>query len=88
MPPVPFLDWLQQAKRPLLLLEPTASASLKKLQVQSEFAFIIGPEGGLADDEKNMAFSRTTAVCLGKNILRMETACLAVLAAAHALWDA
>ena len=86
--PVPFLDWLQQAKRPLLLLEPTASLSLKNLQAQSDVAFIIGPEGGLADDEKNMAFSQATAVSLGKNILRMETACLAVLAAAHALWDA
>ena len=88
LPPAPFLDWLQQAKRPLLLLEPTASVSLKNLPAQSDVAFIVGPEGGLTDEEKNAAFPRATAVCLGKNILRMETACLAVLAAAHALWDA
>lgn len=85
--PLPFLTWIQKEKGMALLLDPLASFSLKALTPQQYLSFIIGPEGGLTADEKTLGQTYGVAVSLGKNILRMETACLAVLAAAHVLWD-
>lgn len=42
--------------------------------------FIIGPEGGFSDDEKELLIKNTTPVCLSNNILRAETAALTCLA--------
>ncbi len=45
-------------------------------------AFLVGPEGGFSEKEKEYLESKTyvKAVSLGKNILRAETACLTCLA--------
>ncbi|MDR1391191.1 MAG: 16S rRNA (uracil(1498)-N(3))-methyltransferase [Holosporales bacterium] len=41
--------------------------------------FIIGPEGGFSDFEKNFLMKKTTPVSLCRNILRSETAAIACL---------
>lgn len=48
---------------------------------------VIGPEGGFAEEEAEMARARGyTIVCLGPRILRAETAALAALALVQHLW--
>jgi hypothetical protein len=46
--------------------------------------FIVGPEGGFSDAEKELLLSTTTAVTLSNNILRSETAVIACLAVFNA----
>jgi len=48
---------------------------------------LVGPEGGLADDELVRGQrAGLTPVRLGPRVLRVETAGAAALAAMHALW--
>ena len=42
--------------------------------------FIIGPEGGFSDNEKELLSRNTTSISLSKNILKAETAALTCLA--------
>ncbi|MDJ0805229.1 MAG: 16S rRNA (uracil(1498)-N(3))-methyltransferase [Gammaproteobacteria bacterium] len=54
---------------------------------QDALAILVGPEGGLADEERRLAIqSGFTAVRLGPRIMRTETAPLAAIAAIQALW--
>ena len=46
--------------------------------------FIIGPEGGFSEKEKEILVKNTTSVCLSNNILRSETAALTCLAVFNA----
>jgi 16S rRNA (uracil1498-N3)-methyltransferase len=70
-----------------LVLDPTSDATLTS-QVQPEaVSLLIGPEGGLSDDEvaqaKQAGFN---TVQFGPRILRTETAALAALAVVQAQW--
>lgn len=71
-----------------LVLDPQATLSLRQLPPpRCGVAFLIGPEGGLEDAEIRLAESRGfRGLRLGPRILRTETAPLAALAAAQALW--
>ncbi len=54
-----------------------------------QVALLVGPEGGWTDRERTMTASANwTAVSLGHNILRAETAVAAGLAIIHAYWSA
>ena len=70
-----------------LVLDPTASLQLSDLTPIRNIRILIGPEGGLQDDEigraENCGFRR---IRLGPRILRTETAALATVAAVQALW--
>jgi 16S rRNA (uracil1498-N3)-methyltransferase len=70
-----------------IVLDPTASLRLSDLTPAGEIRILIGPEGGLEDDEISMAeaggFKR---IRLGPRILRTETAALATVAAVQSLW--
>ncbi len=46
---------------------------------QAPWCFLIGPEGGFSDDEKNRIQATTQPVNLGETILRAETAAIAGL---------
>ncbi len=70
------------------VLSPTAPASLAGLtSLSSKVELLIGPEGGLDDDEVMLAEqSGFTPVRLGPRVLRTETASVVALSVLQALW--
>jgi 16S rRNA (uracil1498-N3)-methyltransferase len=70
------------------LLDPLAERGLRGLEpLLGEMTLLIGPEGGLNPAEIARALQAGfTGVRLGPRILRTETAGVAALAAAQALW--
>jgi 16S rRNA (uracil1498-N3)-methyltransferase len=70
-----------------LLLVPDADRDLKHLEPQRAVTLLVGPEGGLAPEERRGAeTSGFVAVRFGPRVLRTETAPLAAIAAMQALW--
>lgn len=69
-----------------LLLSPLATETLRTLEVRAPVTVLIGPEGGLTDEERELAaLAGFTGVRFGPRILRTETAPLAALAALQVL---
>jgi hypothetical protein len=65
-----------------LLLSPQATLRARDLPRPAKIILLIGPEGGLADNEEEAAIKAGfNPVQLGPRILRTETAALAALAA-------
>ena len=70
-----------------LLLAPDGASGLSGLSRESSVTLLIGPEGGLAQHERDAAErAGFTPVRLGPRVLRTETAPLAALAALQILW--
>ncbi|PHS24209.1 MAG: 16S rRNA (uracil(1498)-N(3))-methyltransferase [Methylophaga sp.] len=70
-----------------LVLDPLADSGLTALAKQKEVALLIGPEGGLAEQEVQQAVDMGfQAVTMGSRILRTETATVAALAVVQAIW--
>lgn len=71
-----------------LALSPNAQESLTALnQMPKKIELLIGPEGGLDEDELSAALQAGfTAVRLGPRVLRTETAAIVALATLQALW--
>ncbi len=70
-----------------LLLAPDADRDLKQLEPPSRVTLLVGPEGGLAPEERQGAEgSGFVPVRFGPRVLRTETAPLATIAAMQALW--
>jgi 16S rRNA (uracil1498-N3)-methyltransferase len=71
-----------------LLLDHRGACSLEQLQRPGHGVdLLIGPEGGLEQDERELAAAHGfTALRLGPRVLRTETAPLAALAAIQMLW--
>lgn len=89
--PTALADWLAGLGRDpglRLLLDPLAERGLRGLKPPSDgVTLLIGPEGGLSPAEIADALEADfTGVRLGPRILRTETAGVAALAAAQALW--
>jgi len=87
--PVQKLDaWLPTSSEGLrLVLAPTAAVSLKTLSPAMSVTLLVGPEGGLSDEEIARALrAGYTGITLGPRVLRTETAGVAALAALQALW--
>jgi 16S rRNA (uracil1498-N3)-methyltransferase len=87
-PPLQLEHWLNENNSELkLTLHPKAAHSIMSLPVEEEFQqknirLLVGPEGGLSDEE----ITKTTTadfreVLIGPRILRTETAALAVISA-------
>jgi 16S rRNA (uracil1498-N3)-methyltransferase len=86
--PVQKLEaWLATAQGPRLVLAPGGHHSLRQLPPAQAATLLVGPEGGLSDQEIALAVHKGfTAVGLGPRVLRTETAGVAALAALQALW--
>lgn len=70
-----------------LLLAPDAEAGLKRFEPPMSVILLVGPEGGLAPQERRQAESRGfLPVRFGPRVLRTETAPIAVIAAMQGLW--
>lgn len=72
-----------------VLLDAAATESMMSLDVSFPLVIALGPEGGLADDERQqMIDGGFTPVRIAPAILRFETAGVAALAIARAIADA
>src|SRR5882672_9571779 len=70
-----------------LLLVPDSDRDLRHLEPPSRVTLLVGPEGGLAPEERQRAErSGFVPVRFGPRVLRTETAPLATIAAMQALW--
>jgi 16S rRNA (uracil1498-N3)-methyltransferase len=82
-------DWLGRDNAgSRLVLAPEASRRIAEFpDPNKEITLLVGPEGGLTDDEVKSALDLGySPVRLGPRVLRTETAGLAALAAIQALW--
>ena len=87
--PMTIEAWLQQHESSLkLVLDPTSQHALRTLKKPpQDVSLLIGPEGGLTDDEIAFAIKQGfTGIKLGPRILRTETAGLTALSAIQQLW--
>ena len=86
-PPISLNEWLVQTRAELkLVLHPVAEPWASHPQPQS-LAFLIGPEGGLSDNEVALAKHHSFhAARLGPRVLRTETAPVVALSVAQQLW--
>ena len=71
-----------------ILLDPLSESPAHTLSpVDNQLRILIGPEGGLTNEEIDLAISRGyVGIRLGPRILRTETAALAAITTAQALW--
>jgi len=70
-----------------LLLDHRASHSVSYLSQQGEVTLLIGPEGGLSEQERDTAYKAGyQGLRLGPRVLRTETAALTALAALQSHW--
>lgn len=86
-PPLTLEHWLEQVEADLkLVLHPVAEPWASHPQPAS-LAMLIGPEGGLSEDEVQQAMGRGFhAARLGPRVLRTETAPVVALSVAQQLW--
>ena len=86
-PPLLLADWLEQVEAELkLVLHPVAEPLVSHAKPAS-LAFLIGPEGGLNDNEVSQAVAaHFQAARLGPRVLRTETAAAVALSVAQQLW--
>lgn len=69
-----------------IILSPESSHKIKDLNLNHTIQLIIGPEGGLSEDEINYATNYSFIdITLGQRILRTETAGLAVISCLQVL---
>ncbi len=88
-PVMPLLEWLRarDAGATGVALARGAARALAQLAPPQALDVLVGPEGGLTDDEVADAVrAGMVPVRLGPRVLRTETAGPAALAAAQALW--
>jgi 16S rRNA (uracil1498-N3)-methyltransferase len=80
--PLTLAEYLRQPAEPgaRLLLSPVAVARIQDQKPSPAVTVLIGPEGGLTENEQESALAAGfTPVRLGPRILRTETAALAAL---------
>ena len=71
------------------MLDHRSSASINQLSIADtkRTIIVVGPEGGLSDDERYWLTEKGfTAVSMGPRVLRTETAALAAIAVMQSLW--
>jgi 16S rRNA (uracil1498-N3)-methyltransferase len=86
--PVSRIDtWLQHSSACKLIFDPFSSQSLSGLEQQTHASILIGPEGGLSEEELTKSIAQDfTPVRLGPRVLRTETAVVAACSALQILW--
>ena len=86
--PVTLERWLGDAPHngTRLLLDATANSGLRSIEQSLAVTLLIGPEGGLAPPERQLAVNHGfQSVRLGPRILRTETAAIAAISALQAI---
>jgi 16S rRNA (uracil1498-N3)-methyltransferase len=80
--PMPLAALVKESARTLFFADENGGGSPASAFVAGPATILIGPEGGFADDERELirAAPSTVPISLGPRILRAETAALAALA--------
>jgi 16S rRNA (uracil1498-N3)-methyltransferase len=86
--PCNFADWVTQCDAKLkFVLHHRDNQGLPAQQQTNQVALLIGPEGGLTDEEIALAQTQHfTALTLGPRVLRTETAPIAAISLVQYLW--
>ncbi len=89
--PLPLKSWFGQKPADTdvdLVLRPEAAVAMSSIPApKTKICLLVGPEGGFSNSEYDAAaVAGFKAVSLGPRILRTETAAVAALAIAQALW--
>ena len=87
--PMQSLDnWIRDEPRNLrLLLDHRANAGISDLNKSVDLTLLIGPEGGLSENERDNAYAAGyCGLRLGPRVLRTETAALTAMAALQSHW--
>ncbi|RME79847.1 MAG: 16S rRNA (uracil(1498)-N(3))-methyltransferase [Planctomycetota bacterium] len=86
-----LLSEIEKEEELLLLGSPTGqsiSKSAESIVRANSVGIIIGPEGGLEDMEEEMLVQKGAQPCsLGKHVLRVETAAIALVSAVIAIYE-
>ena len=90
-PVMDFMRWVgTPSEQPRILFSPRATQSFTdwaRTQQAQAVTLIIGPEGGLSEEEEAFAVAKgAILLSLGERVLRTETAGMAALAMLGALW--
>ena len=89
-PPVLLSDWLDDCNKDELnlMLAPSAGNHLNKINYSQEnITLLIGPEGGLSDNEMSQCLDHgITGIKMGPRILRTETAAVTALSIIQYNW--
>ena len=86
-PPMLLAEWQAQVEAELKLVLHPVAVPLESHQPPQRLAFLIGPEGGLSDDEVTAAADAGFLPArLGPRVLRTETAPVVALSVAQQLW--
>ncbi|MGB0466429.1 MAG: 16S rRNA (uracil(1498)-N(3))-methyltransferase [Pontibacterium sp.] len=86
--PLPLKQWIEQEDAELkLVLHHHSAQPLGEFQKPASVALLIGPEGGLSEEEVTLALDNGfKPVALGPRVMRTETAPVATLALLQYLW--
>ena len=86
--PKQFSDWISECNAELkFVLHHRNNQGLPQDKTTQSVALLIGPEGGLSDDEIAQAIAyKFSALTLGPRVLRTETAPLAAISLVQYLW--
>lgn len=81
-------QWLSAGPAGLgLFLDPIEAGSIAELTPEEEITLIIGPEGGLSEEERRLAAAQGyRGIRLGPRVLRTETAAVTALSVLQARW--
>lgn len=87
-PVVNFSDFIKTTPNGLgLVLHHRSDSKITDYEAPSACTLVVGPEGGLSDDEISQALATDyQALTLGPRVLRTETAPLAALSVVQSLW--
>lgn len=88
-PVIDIKTWFTQCPEGLrLILSPHQGQSLSALPVPDQLTLLIGPEGGLTEQEIQFAIERFhfISIQLGPRVLRTETAAITALSVIQHLW--
>lgn len=87
-PVTPLAEWCRQSRDSLkLVFDANASKTLFDLQPQQDIQIVIGPEGGLAQEELDvLQQGGFTSVRMGPRVFRSETAAVSACVMLQTLW--
>ena len=83
----PLSNWITHTSPCKIMFDTEAEQTLSQLQKNNKVSILIGPEGGLSDNERSQACSQNfESIKLGPRILRTETAVVSACCALQVLW--